>query len=112
MSTKLPNGFKTAEPYVTAWTASDAAGRDNLRGAKSKEQRKAFYRDLQPLIVPALDLLDTRSLDQLDAAEANLTQLVFTYPHIAQAGEVQGPDEAKHALARAKLPITRAPADL
>jgi hypothetical protein len=107
----LPAGFAELEPFVTTWAANSAAARDDLRRNQSAEARQAFYDAMTPRLADALALLDARPLAEHDPAETSLMGLALVYAHVAMAVEVQGPDEAKHALARARLPITRATAD-
>jgi hypothetical protein len=108
----LPAGFESLEPFVATWAADSAAQRDALRTHQSAEARQAFYDAMNPLIVPALDRLDTVPLKEHDAAEHRLMLLAMAYAHVALAIEVQGPDEAKHAINRQRVPISRAPADI
>lgn len=107
----LPSGFEALQPLVAIWARHSAAERDGLRCNQSKEAKQAFYDAMSPQIVPALDHLDTKQFAQFDTADTNLMLLALAYAHVAQAVEVQGPDEAKHSISRQRLPITRAPAD-
>jgi phenylpropionate dioxygenase-like ring-hydroxylating dioxygenase large terminal subunit len=75
------------------------------------QARQAFYDAMNPLIPVVLERLDTKPLDAHDAAESRLMLLALAYAHVATAIEVQGPDEAAHAKARQRLPISYAPAD-
>jgi hypothetical protein len=108
----LPAGFAALAPFADAWAADNAAARDALRTHQSAAARQAFYDAMQPLIVPALDHLDATPLGDHDVAQRRLMALALAYAHVALAIEVQGPDEAKHAINRQRLPISRAPADL
>jgi hypothetical protein len=107
----LPIGFAALEPFVAIWAADSAVARDALRAQQSAAARQAFYDAMTPLIGPALDRLDATALADHDAGETALMRLTLCYAHIAHAVEVQGPDEAKHAVNRQHLHITRAPAD-
>ena len=107
----LPVGFESLEPFVRVWTADSAAARDGLRSHQSAEARQAFYDAMNPLLIPALDRLDSVSLADHDGDEKNLMLLTLSYAHVALAVEVMGPDETKHAINRQRLPIFRAPAD-
>jgi hypothetical protein len=107
----LPAGFEVLEPFVTTWAKDSAAERDGLRTHQSAEARRAFYDAMNPLIVPALDHLDTKSFSEYDTSEKQLMLLALSYAHVALAIEVQGPDEAKHGTNRQRVPISRAPAD-
>lgn len=110
MST-LPPGFAELEPWVERCALATAPERDALRGALPEDERQAFHAAVTPLLGEALALLDATPLAEYDTAQTNLMRLLLAYPHIAQAVEVQGPDEAKHALARIHIPFTRATAD-
>ncbi len=107
----LPAGFEALKPFVTTWAADSAAARDGLRTFQSIEARQAFYDAMNPLLVAALDRLDTVPLAEQDDGEKALMRLTLSYAHVALAVEVQGPDEAKHSINRQRLPISRAPAD-
>jgi hypothetical protein len=107
----LPAGFEALKPFVATWAVNSAAARDALRTYQSFEARQAFYDAMNPLLVPALDRLDAVSIAEHDAGEKALMLLTLSYAHVALAVEVQGPDEAKHAINRQRLPISRAPAD-
>lgn len=107
----LPAGFETLESFVAPWAADSAACRDALRASQSAEARRAFYDAMNPLLPAALARLDSVPLAEHDASEHNLMLLALSFAHIAMAVEVQGPDEAKHAINRQRLPISRAPAD-
>lgn len=107
----LPAGFEALEPFVATWAADSAAARDGLRTHQSPEARQAFYSAMNPLLISALDRLDSVPLPSHSASETTLMHLTLSYAHVALAVEVQGPDEAKHAVNRQRLPISRAPAD-
>lgn len=107
----LPAAFASLEP-LTHWAGADAPARDALRTDSTPDERQAFYDAMTPHIDAALAHLDTTPLAQHDAADTVLMRLCLTYAHIAQAVEVQGPDEVKHAINRRRLPITAAPAHL
>ena len=47
-----------------------------------------------------------------DEKEERLMNLLLSLCHVAQAVEIQGDDEPKHALGRQHMKITRASADL
>lgn len=108
----LPVGFAELEPWVAKCALATAPEREALRGAMPEGERHAFHAAVTPRLADALALLDATPLSRHDAAQTNLMRLLLAYPHIAQAVEVQGPDEARHARARIRIPFTRATADL
>jgi hypothetical protein len=107
----LPAGFEALEPFVIPWAAASAAARDGLRSNQTAEARQAFYDAINPLLIAALDRLDSVPLSEHDAGEKALGLLTLSFAHVALAIEVQGPDEARHAINRQRLPILRTPAD-
>ncbi|WP_417621315.1 hypothetical protein [Parasphingorhabdus sp.] len=111
MSTLLPDGFEDLTQFVEDWAAPDAAARDALRGSMPIGDRQVFYDAFMPRLAESLDLLDKTPLSAHDQAQTNLMRLALSFSHIAQAQEVQGPDETKHARSRMRLPIICAPAD-
>lgn len=108
---RLPRGFEPLEPFVDRWaitgSANRAAGRDN----STAEERAAFYQAATPLLVPALDLLDQKPIDQFDDAERTLQDMMLSLAHVALAVEVQAGDEARHMIVRKAMRIIRTPAD-
>lgn len=112
MSRKLPEGFTDLSEFADSWAASDAAARDALRAERTTAERQAFYDAFAPRLEEVLDRLDQTPLARHTEQEKTLMQMALTHAHIAQSIEVQGPDEARHALSRKTLPITRAPADI
>lgn len=111
MATTLPAGFETLEPFVAHFAVAGTANRAQLRADTPRAEREAFYAAAKDLIGPALDLLDRKPLDGLDASEKRLLDLTLAFGHIALAVEVQGPDEENHAELRRYMRITRSPAD-
>jgi hypothetical protein len=103
--------FTALAPF-SDWAGMDAAARDQLRTNTTPEQRQKFYNAMTPNIGAVLAHLDAMPLAEHDAAQTMLMRMCLTYAHIAQAIEVQGPDEAKHAINRRRLPILACPADL
>lgn len=102
----LPSGFAALEPFVGVWNAPDLAARAGLRDDSSEAGRLAFHAAMRPLVMPALERLDGKPLDALDAAERRLLELLLAYPHVAMAVEVQSDAEAKHAASRRHMRIT------
>lgn len=111
MTTTLPAGFETLEPFVERFAIAGTANRAQLRGDTSPAEREAFHAAAVNLVAPALDLLDRKPLDRLDESEQRLLNLALSFSHIALAVEIQGPDEAGHAELRQYMRITRSPAD-
>jgi hypothetical protein len=107
----LPPDFAALEPFVARWVVAGSADRAALRGAAPSEEREAFFGAAGPLLEPALDYLDSRPLAGLDAAEERLMTMMLSFAHVAQAVEIQGPDEDGGARWRERMLITRAPAD-
>ena len=112
MATALPAGFEDLEPFVERFAVAGTANRAQRRSDSTEDERQAFFEAAKDRIGPALDLLDTKPLDQLDDKERRLLDLALTFAHIALAVEIQGPDEARHATMREYMRITRSPADL
>ena len=112
MSTQLPAGFESLEPFVKRFALTGTANRAALRGDATPAERQAFYDAAQDLIAPALGLLDTKPLSALDDAEQRLMNLALSFAHIALAVEIQGADEARHAGMRSHMQITRSTADM
>ncbi len=111
MAALLPAGFEALEPFVDRFALPDTAARAARRGDSTPEERAAFHAAAQPLVGPALDMLDTKPLDSLGEEDRRLLNLVLAYGHVALAVEVQGPDEERHAAMRSYMRITRSPAD-
>lgn len=107
----LPAGFGALEPFVETWSVAGAANRARRRTTSSAEQRQAFYETARTLLAPALTYLDAKPLDALDEQDQRLMNLMLCFAHVAQAIEVQGDDEARHAILRETLTITQASAD-
>jgi hypothetical protein len=111
MDTSLPEGFAALERFVARFAVEGTAHRAELRSAAPVEERDAFHQAARDLIGPALDLLDKKPLDALDAGEKRLLALCLSFAHVALAVELQGPDEERHAGMRQYMRITRSPAD-
>lgn len=108
----LPVGFEALEPFVASWAIESAANRSHQRLVSSEAERAAFFDAAKDLLNPGLQYLDRKPLDQFDAKEQRLMNLLLSLCHVAQAVEIQGDDEPKHALVRQHMKITRASADL
>lgn len=111
MTTSLPAGFESLEPFVERFAISGTANRAQLRSDLGSAERTAFYEAAKDLIAPALDLLDKKPVDALDDSEQRLMDLCLSFAHVALAVEIQGPDEERHASMREYMRITRSPAD-
>lgn len=111
MINSLPAGFEALEPFAARFAISGTANRAALRGDTTEAERAAFHEAARTLVGPALDQLDKKPLADLDPAERRLLDLCLSFAHIALAVEVQGPDEARHAMLRRHMVITRSPAD-
>lgn len=110
MSTTLPPGYETLEPYVGRWAISGTAARDRRRGESSEEERVAFFNAAKELVAPALDLLDKKPLAELDEKEQRLMDLLLSFTHVALAVELLGKVEPRHAQFRKTMRIQRSSA--
>lgn len=111
MSAVLPPGFEALEPYAEQWALSGTANRAGSRNDSSTADRTAFYEAAGPLLAPALELLDSKSLDGLDASEERLMDLMLCLAHVALAVETQQEAETTHVLSRRAMTITQSSAD-
>lgn len=112
MSARLPAGFAALEPFVAQWAIPGSAARAAARGSSTPEQREAFFAAAQPLAGAAFERLDAKTLSELDEAEVRLLDLMMSLGHVSLAVEIQGTDEAAHAIWRERMRVTNAPADL
>ena len=112
VQSQLPKGFETLEPFVAGWAIKGADARATRRLESTPAERVAFFEAAKPLLEPALAHLDRKPLDQFDASEKRLMDLVLSFAHVALAVETQGDDEPKHAKDARFLTITRAPSDV
>jgi hypothetical protein len=108
----LPPGFEALEPFVESWAVDGAANRAHRRLVTSDAERVTFFNAAKELLAAGLDYLDRKPLNQFDEKEQRLMDLFLSLCHVAQAVEIQGDDEHKHALGRQHMKITRASADL
>ena len=111
MTALLPDGFAALEPFVAAFAQPSAALRDAVRTEAPVETRAAFFATMAPLLARALAHLNATALAAHAPEQHRLMLLALTFAHVANAEDVQGPDEARHAINRRRLPITAAPAD-
>lgn len=110
-ATDLPVGFEALEPFVETWSIDGAANRATRRLDSTEADREAFFNAAVDLAAPALELLDRKPLEQFDAREKRLMNLMLTLVHVSLAVEVQGDQEEFHARGARRVEITRAPAD-
>jgi hypothetical protein len=110
--TALPPGFEALEPFVATWALDRADARARARRASAEADRTAFFETAKPLLAPGLAYLDQKPLDQFDARETRLMQLLLSLAHVSMAVEIQGDDEPKHAEVARHMTITRAPSEL
>lgn len=108
---QLPAGFEALEAFVGTWAIDGSANRMQQRLDSTMEDMKSFYDVATPLAEPALALLDQKPLDQLDAHEQNLMNMILSLAHVSLAVEIQGPDEPHHAKWAKYIRITQAVAD-
>ena len=111
MSGMLPAAFTELEPFVAHWAADGTAARAAARDMAGPEACAAFLTAGLPYAAQALDYLDTKGFAGYDAADERLMRLMLGLAHAGLATEILGPDEAKHALDRPAMKISRAPAD-
>ena len=107
----LPAQFQSLEPYAEVWAVAGAANRLQRRLVTSDAERIAFFHAANNLAPAALDYLDRKSLHQLDEQETRLLNMMLSLCHVSLAVEIQGDDEARHAVGRQYMRITRASAD-
>lgn len=107
----LPAGFEALEPFVSTWAIKGAHNRLQQRLASSEKQRTEFFTAGSPLVPNALALLDQKPIQQFDAAEDRLMDLVLSLAHVSLAVEIQRDDEPKHAEAARHMAIVRASSD-
>jgi hypothetical protein len=107
----LPPGFALLEPYVSRWCLTTSNERSRVRGECDEQERVQFYEAAKRVMAEALEYLDQKPLDRLDAKDQNLMRLMLSLCHVSLAVELQGKDEAKHAALRQFMPITRSSAD-
>lgn len=108
----LPPGFEPLEPFVESWAVAGAANRAQRRLESSESERVAFFNAAKELAPTALAHLDRKPLNEFDEQEQRLMNLLLSLCHVAQAVEIQGDDEPRHALGRQYMKITVASADL
>jgi hypothetical protein len=107
----LPAGFEVLEGFVEQWSLAGTAKRGEGRNGSSVSEREAFYETASPLLTSALELLDRKPLNQLDAAEERLMDMMLSLTHVALAVETQREAETTHVVSRRTMTITRSSAD-
>ncbi|MYM64568.1 hypothetical protein [Pseudomaricurvus sp. HS19] len=108
---RLPAAFAELEPFVDQWCLATSNERTTARRNSTPEEREAFFNAGKVIAADALQLLDQKPLDQLDDKEQCLMSLLLSLAHVSLAVEIQGGDEARHALASQHMPITRSPSN-
>ena len=111
VSSLLPAGFVTLEPFVQSWALATTAERAQLRSDATEADRLAFYEAAKDLAPAALELLDRKALSAFDAREERLMNLMLSLAHVSLAVEAQGSDEPRHAAFRQHMRIVRSSAD-
>lgn len=110
-SSLLPAGFEALEGFVEQWALAGTAKRGEGRNDSSASEREAFYETASPLLTPALELLDSKQLNQLDETEERLMDMMLSLTHVALAVETQREAETTHVLSRPTMTITQSSAD-
>jgi hypothetical protein len=110
MTAQLPAEFAALEPFAAQWAISGSVARAAARGKSTAAEREAFYAAAKDLLTPALAYLDARKLDQFNAAETRLMDMMLSLAHVALAVEGLGDDEPRHATMRQHMHIIRTPA--
>src|SRR3546814_6373827 len=108
--TSRPADCAVLEPFVPRWAIEGSAARATARGESSAQEREAFYLAGRDLVGPALDYLDRRGIDGLDAADQRLMNLMLSLAHVSLAVEMQKDAEPSHTMLRRFMSITRTPA--
>ncbi len=107
----LPAGFEALEPFVDSWSIEGAARRMQRRLDSEASERQALFEAGRDLVPAALELLDQKPIGEFDDREQRLMHLVLSMAHVAQAVEIQGDDEPRHAQYARHITITRASSD-
>jgi hypothetical protein len=89
VTTTLPPGFESLEPFVATWALDDCQARYERRFDSDMASLTAFYDAMEPLADRALLYLDRQSRPDLSEAESNLFKLVMALAHVALAIERQ-----------------------
>lgn len=110
MSQQLPAGYEVLEPFVEYWAVPGTARRADCRDHSTPAQRKAFYETAKGLVPQALQQLDAKGMDGLDAKDERLLDLLCSFAHVTLAVEMLGDAEPRHAMFRKEMRITRSPA--
>ena len=98
------------ESLVPLWAIEGSAARAAKRDSSSANERQELFTALHPRLSEALEYLDQIGLPSFTNADQNLMNLLLSYAHVSLAVEVQGEDEAKLAIWRPKMQLTRTPA--
>jgi hypothetical protein len=106
---RLPQQFAELQPFVERWAVAGIGNRAASRDESSEEDRLAFYSAAKELILPVLDYLDAKPIDQLDPAETALLHMTLAYVHVSLAVELQQDAEPVHTVMRQHMRITHEP---
>jgi hypothetical protein len=110
-SALLPDGFEALAPFTETWAIEGTANRAQRRTDSAEADRVAFYTVGKDVAASALDYLDRKPIQQFDARDRRLMNLLLSLCHISLAVEIQGDDEPKHSADRQYMKITKASAD-
>ncbi|MDG2004596.1 MAG: hypothetical protein P8J20_14840 [Novosphingobium sp.] len=110
-ATTLPPGFEALEGFAERWALDGTANRAQARNDSSAAEREAFYEAASPMLAPALELLDSKALDDLDDADTRLMNMMLGLTHVALAIETQRDAESIHVVSRRTMMITQSSAD-
>ena len=108
---RLPQQFCDLQPFVECWAVAGIGNRAARRDASSEEDGLTFYAAAKELILPILDHLDAKPIDQLDPAETALLHMALAYVHVSLAVELQQDAEPVHATMRQHMRITHEPTE-
>lgn len=90
MTSLLPTGFETLEPFVADWVLADAVARMGKRQASAMDEIRAFYEAMLPRGEAALAYLRQFQLDELPPEAERLLKLMLSLAEVAPAVEWYG----------------------
>lgn len=94
MSSALPSGFETLEPFVAYWAGETTQIRWDRRAAASMDEIQRFYDAMLEHAETALSRLQPRPLDQLENDEGRLLRLLLSLASCSIAVELHGQPRA------------------